>query len=85
MNIFIDGINPVLFIINFRNLFYLFTKDIVHGAQNTLFLIYSDNKDLVNGGYYNNLKLGKYVPKAKDEKLKDEMVNEAFRNIKNEI
>jgi retinol dehydrogenase-13 len=32
-----------------RNIFYLFTKDVVHGAQTTLFLSYSDNKDLIMG------------------------------------
>ena len=72
----------LLFIIIFRNIFYLFTKDVVHGAQTTLFLIYSDNKELINGGYYNNLKLEKYVPKAKDEKLKNEMVNETLKILK---
>ena len=79
---FKNFIYNMLFIIIFRNIFYLFTKDIVHGAQNTLFLIYSDNKDLVNGGYYNNLKLEKYIPKAKDEKLKNEMVNETLKILK---
>ena len=75
----------LLFIIIFRNIFYLFTKDVVHGAQTTLFLIYSDNKDLVNGGYYSNLKLEKYIPKAKDEKLKNEMVNETLKILKNKF
>ena len=75
----------MLFIIIFRNIFYLFTKDVVHGAQNTLFLIYSDNKDLVNGGYYNNLKLEKYIPNAKDEKLRNEMVNETLKILKNKF
>ena len=41
----------ILFFIS-KCIFYFFTKDKVHGAQNTLFLAYSDNKDLVNGGYY---------------------------------
>ena len=44
-----------------RNIFYLFGKDKLHGAQTTLFLSYSDNKDLVSGGYYNNLKLEKFL------------------------
>jgi len=59
-----------------------FAKDVVHGAQTTLFLSYSDNKDLVNGGYYNNLKLEKYVLKAKDEKLRNELVNETLNILK---
>ena len=58
------------------------TKDKVHGAQTTLFLSYSDNKDLVNGGYYNNLKLEKYTPKGKDEKLRNEIVNETLKILK---
>ena len=72
----------LLFVLIFRNIFYLFTKDVVHGAQTTLFLSYSDNKDLVNGGFYNNLKLEKYTPLAKDEKLKNEMVYETLNNLK---
>ena len=32
-----------------KPILYCFTKDVVHGAQTTLFLSYSDNKDLVNG------------------------------------
>ena len=71
-----------LFILIFRNILYLFTKDVVHGAQTTLFLSYSDNKDLVNGGYYNNLRIEKYIPLAKDEKLRDEMVTETLNIIK---
>ena len=72
----------ILFYFIFRNIFYLFTKDVVHGAQTTLFLSYSDNKDLVNGAYYNNLNIEKYTPKAKDEKLKNEMINETLNNLK---
>ena len=72
----------ILFILIFRNILYLFTKDVVHGAQTTLFLSYSDNKDLVNGGYYNNLRIEKYIPLAKDEKLRDEMVNETLHILK---
>ena len=66
----------------FKIFFYLFAKDVIHGAQTTLFLSYSDNKDLVNGGYYNNLKIEKYTPIAKDEKLKGEMVNETLNILK---
>ena len=47
----------ILFYFIFRNIFYLFTKDVVHGSQTTLFLSYSDNKDLVNGAYYNTLNI----------------------------
>ena len=65
-----------------KPILYCFTKDVVHGAQTTLFLSYSDNKDLVNGGYYYNLKLEKYVPKGKDEKLKNELVNETLNILK---
>ena len=65
-----------------KPILYCFTKDVEHGAQTTLFLSYSDNKDLVNGGYYNNLKLEKYVPKGKDEKLKNELVNETLNILK---
>ena len=72
----------IFFNIFIRNIFYLFTKDIVHGAQTTLFLSYSDNKDLVNGAYYNTLSVEKYIPKAKDEKLKNEMINETLNNLK---
>ena len=46
------------------------------------FLSYSDNKDLVSGAYYNNLKVEKYIPIAKDEKLKNEMINETIINLK---
>ena len=66
-----------------RNIFYLFTKDVIHGAQTTLFLSYSDNKDLVNGAYYNVLSIEKYNNKAKDEKLQNEMVNETLNILKN--
>ena len=56
----------ILFILIFRNILFLITKDIEHGAQTTLFLSYSDNKDLVNGGYYSDIKLEQYTPKAKE-------------------
>ena len=72
----------ILFFI-FRCIFYFFTKDRVHGAQTTLFLVYSDNKDLVNGGYYIDLKFEKYTPKGKDENLRKEMVNETLNILKN--
>ena len=72
----------LLFHLIFKNIFYFFTKDIVHGAQTTLFLSYSDNKDLANGGYYSDLKLEKYTPKGKDEKLRNEMVNETLKILK---
>ena len=72
----------IIFRIVFRTIFYLFTKDIVHGAQTTLFLSYSDNKDLVNGAYYNYLKVENYTPKGKDEKLRNEMVNETLNILK---
>ena len=65
-----------------KPILYLFTKDVVHGAQTTLFLSYSDNKDLVNGGYYNNLKLEKYMLKGKDEKLRHELMNETLNILK---
>ena len=71
-----------MFKLIFRNILYLFTKDVIHGAQTTLFLSYSDNKDLVNGAYYNNLRIENYIPKAKDEKLKNEMVNETLNILK---
>ena len=77
-----DLLYKILFYLIFRNLFYLFTKNVVHGAQTTLFLSYSDNKDLVNGGYYADLKYEKYTPKAKDEKLKNEMINETLKFLK---
>ena len=76
-------IHKIIFKLVFGIFVYLFSKNIVHGAQNTLFLTYSDNKDLVNGAYYNNLKLEKYTPKARDEKLKNEMVNETLNILKN--
>ena len=72
----------IFFYIIFKNIFYLFTKDIIHGAQTTLFLTYSDNKDLVNGTYYNTLSVEKYYPKAKDEKLRNEMINATLNNLK---
>ena len=75
-------IKKVLYNYLIRNIFCLFTKDITHGAQTTLFLSYSDNKDLVSGAYYNNLKVEKYIPIAKDEKLKNEMINETIINLK---
>jgi len=74
-------IHKILFFI-FKIFFSLFTKDIVHGAQTTLFLSYSDNKYLVNGGYYNNLKLEKYIPIAIAEKIKNEMINETLNILK---
>ena len=78
---FKSSFKKIIFLI-FSSIIYFFTKDRVHGAQNTLFLAYSDNKELVNGGYYSNLKLEKYTPKAKDEKLKKEMVNETLNILK---
>ena len=72
----------ILYILIFKNILYLLTKDIVHGAQTTLFLTYSDNKDLVNGGYYADVKFEQYTPKAKEEKLKNEMVNETLNILK---
>ena len=83
-NIFMldNFVYKIFFYIIIRNIFYLFTKDVVHGAQTTLFLSYSDNKDLVNGAYYDNLRVEKYAPKARDEKLKNEMINETLNNLK---
>ena len=72
----------IFFNIFARSIFYLFTKDVVHGAQTTLFLSYSDNKNLVNGAYYNTLYVEKYIPKAKDIKLRNEMINETLNNLK---
>ena len=72
----------ILFILIFRNILFLITKDIEHGAQTTLFLSYSDNKDLVNGGYYSDIKFEQYTPKAKEENLKNEMVNETLNILK---
>ena len=72
----------IFFNIFVRNIFYLFTKDVVHGAQTTLFLSYSDNKNLVNGAYYNTLSVEKYIPIAKDIKLRNEMINETLNNLK---
>ena len=72
----------LIFNIIFRPIFFLTAKDPVHGAQTTLFLAYSDNKDLANGGYYNNLKIEKYIPIGKDEKLRNEMVNETLNILK---
>ena len=66
----------------FSCIFYFLSKDRIHGAQTTLFLAYSDNKVLVNGGYYSNLKFEKYTPKGKDEKLRKEMVNESLNILK---
>ena len=79
---FKNAIHKIIFKLFFNTILYLFSKSIVHGAQNTLFLSYSENKDLVNGAYYNNLKLEKYTPKARDEKLKNEMVNETLNVLK---
>ena len=72
----------IFFNIFARSIFYLFTKDVLHGAQTTLFLSYSDNKNLVNGAYYNTLYVEKYIPKAKDIKLRSEMINETLNNLK---
>ena len=72
----------LMFKLLFKHIFYFVTKDIVHGAQTTLFLAYSDNKDLVNGGYYSDMTLKKYTPIAKDEKLRNEMVNETLKILK---
>ena len=74
-------IYKIIFLV-FSNILYFLVKDRVHGAQTTLFLAYSDNKDLVNGGYYSNLKFEKYTPKGKDEKLRKEMVNETLNILK---
>lgn len=46
-------IQKIFIILFIDGLFNFAIKDVVHGAQTTLFLSYSDNKDLVNGGYYN--------------------------------
>ena len=75
--------HKIIFYIFFKPLFYLFSKDIVHGAQTTLFLSYSDNNNLVNGGYYSDLALEKYTSIGKDEKLRNEMVNETLNILKN--
>ena len=72
----------ILFNLIFRNIIYFFTKDIVHGAQTTLYLSYSDNKDLVNGAFYKDCNIEKYTPIAKDEKLRNEMVNETLNILK---
>ena len=72
----------IFFYVVARNIFYLITKDVIYGAQTTLFLSFSDNKDLVNGAYYNTLNVEKYNYKAKDEKLQNELINETLINLK---
>ncbi|ORX64198.1 NAD(P)-binding protein [Anaeromyces robustus] len=71
-----------LFITIFRNILYVLTKDVIHGAQTTLFLSYSDNSDLVNGAYYNVFEIEQYGPKASDKKLRNELVNETLNILK---
>ena len=73
----------IIFYVFLRNIFYVFSKDVKHGAQTTLFCSYSDNKDLVNGAYYDYLKIEKYIPIAKDENLRKEIVNETLNILKN--
>ena len=73
----------IIFQLLVKPVLYIFSKDIVHGAQTTLFLAYSDNKDLVNGGYYIDMALEKYTPIGRDEKLRNEMVNETLKILKN--
>ena len=72
----------LIFNLTFKNIFYLFSKDIIHGAQTTLFLSYSDNKDLINGAFYKDCGIEKYTPLAKDEKIRNEMVNETLNILK---
>ena len=72
----------LIFNVIFRPIFFLTAKDAVHGAKTTLFLTYSDNKDLANGGYYNNLKIEKYIPIGNNIKLRNEMVNETLNILK---
>ena len=72
----------IIFQLLVKPVLYIFSKDIVHGAQTTLFLAYSDNKDLVNGGYYIDMALEKYTPIGRDEKLRNEMVNETLKILK---
>jgi retinol dehydrogenase-13 len=79
---FSNIIKKIIFYLTVRLILLLFTKDVVHGAQNTLFLCYSDNKELVNGSYYRDMKIENYTAKGKDEKLKNEMVNETLNILK---
>ena len=65
-----------------KTVYYIFTKDIVYGVQTQLFLCHSDNKDLANGAYYNNLKVEKYIRRAKDDEIKKAMVNETLNILK---
>lgn len=75
-------IGKILFNLLVKPIAFLRTKDVLHGAQTTLFCCYSDNKELINGGYYNNIKIEAYIDKAKDEKLRKEMVNETLSILK---
>ena len=72
----------IIFQLLVKPVLYIFSKDIVHSAQTTFFLDYSDNKDLVNGGYYIDMALEKYTPIGRDEKLRNEMVNETLKILK---
>ena len=47
--------------------------------QKTLYYSYSDNKNLVNGGHYTNLKIENNVPLLNDEKLINEIINETLK------
>ena len=80
-------LNKIIFHLLVKPLLYVFSKDIVHGVQTTFFLAYSDDKDLVNGGYYSDITLEKYTPVGRDEKLRNEMISETLKilnvNIKN--
>lgn len=71
----------LLFIRLISPLISFFMKNPNDGAQTTLHLCYSSLKDLKNGAYYRDCSLGKLSKTAKNESIKDYLMEETLKVI----
>ena len=62
-------------------LIYFLFKTSNDGAQTQLHLCYSTIKDLKQGGYYSDCKLGKLSQTAKNKEIRDYLMKETLKII----
>ena len=71
------------YILNF--VLNLVSKNPVEGSQTQLHLSYANNAELINGGYYSDCKISKPGKKARDEEIRNEVVNWTIDELKNKF
>ena len=72
-----------------KNILYhlinLVSKTPVEGSQTQLYLSYAKNEELINGGYYADCKISKPGKKARDNDLRNEVINWTVDELKNKF